>query len=1149
MASSSSNAGKILKRANPSTIHDKFLVGYQGWFTCAGDGEPVGPGHHGWLHWFNQPIPDGGRPNTDCWPDVSSYSPSELYMAPGLKTKTGDPLFLFSSRNAKTVQRHFHWMAEHGVDGAFLQRFAGQCDLELGNEGVMRIRDEVGDRVREAAEREGRVFAIMYDVSGVKPDRIQRILERDWIHLVRNKGVLDSPNYLKERGKPVVALWGFGFDNAGHTPALVRAITQFFRNTTPGGVYIMGGAPAHWRTAESDADRNPEFLDVWLNEFDAISPWTVGRYRTEQDADNFAETKTKGDVELIKRRNEEGTTRRIDYIPVVLPGGSGYNLSEGKWGFNDIKRNGGRFLWKQIHNARRLGVRTIYGAMWDEYDEGTAFMPIVDHKRLLPASDKFPFLALDEDGYDIPSDWYMRICGFAAEGLRNERRIHETFPSKELQDYWSSRPRYEELDPKSKDFVSGSNMSGNSGGASSSSAAVGEESGDGQTYQEWLSAQKEEKEDAPPPPYSLEADEEANSTPPQASAGVTPVALVAAAVPPPVAALVETPPVMHSHPAASSIAQNPAAALHPVNASAYPGYGEHPQSYPGVISPTGTSSPHPYQDHAAAQPSINANTHPQYGGPSTQGYPGAVASPVAPGNFHQQQDPVTALTNDFGHQSISGGPSAPLGGRMSTPPMSTRPAISDQAPYGTNAAFYPGQPPRPISQQGSRPSQALRPTSQYGSQSQGGYHPAAVSTAVSAATPSPIQETSTPGGWPQTSQSQQWPPAEWNVSAAAAPPLQHPSYSGPAHSAHGPAAAYGGASLSRPQTFTASSYGTGGAPLRPHASVTGSSVGPRPQSRPSTATSQVSPSGQYTPPNAEQFGSSIYPAVNTHNLPNYATKPYSQSTPSTYTPTTTNKPPFQGHGAPNFPNTSYAPPVSTYAGQTGSAYSGQAASPYPSQGSNFPWSGGPPHLSPPHSPPGGATSFPGQSTYPGQGPSRPYNPAQGSHYAGSGPSFPSNPMSSHPQSSVPTSHQLSNSSPSTGPPHFPQGPPGGDGAYFSNMPSNPSSHHSSPTFPGQHGTSPYHGPSYPQSSMPSAGAWMPGGGPSPPAMPPRPPAGSSAKPPGPSFPMASTTGQQALGFALSAVDKVAGRKTRDQLESGVGSLAQTGSKLFNKFTK
>jgi len=57
--------------------------------------------------------------------------------------------------------RHFHWMAEYGVDGAFLQRFASETDIEAGSEGIRRIRDEVCDRVREAAEKEGRVFALM----------------------------------------------------------------------------------------------------------------------------------------------------------------------------------------------------------------------------------------------------------------------------------------------------------------------------------------------------------------------------------------------------------------------------------------------------------------------------------------------------------------------------------------------------------------------------------------------------------------------------------------------------------------------------------------------------------------------------------------------------------------------------------------------------------------------------------------------------------------------------------------------------------------------------------------------------------------------------------------------------------------------------
>jgi len=114
---------------------------------------------------------------------------------------------------------------------------------------------------------------------------------------------------------------GFGFNEAGHTPSLLRDIIVSFRNVTPGGAYIMAGVPAYWRTSEGDADRNPEFLTVWLNEVDAISPWTIGRYSSEHEADLFAENRMKGDSELLKKRADEGF-RKVDYVPVVFPGGS-----------------------------------------------------------------------------------------------------------------------------------------------------------------------------------------------------------------------------------------------------------------------------------------------------------------------------------------------------------------------------------------------------------------------------------------------------------------------------------------------------------------------------------------------------------------------------------------------------------------------------------------------------------------------------------------------------------------------------------------------------------------------------------------------------------------------------------------------------------
>lgn len=493
--------GRILKRANPKTIQDKFLVGYQGWFTCNGDGEPMDRNHHGWLHWFDKPISDGGHPNTDLWPDVSEYSPSELFPAPDLQNADGEPVFLFSSRNSKTVRRHFHWMALHGVDGAFLQRFASQCDVEAGSAAIRKIRDEVGDCVREAAEAEGRVFAIMYDVSGVHPDKIQRVLEQDWTHLIRDKCVLDSPNYLREKGKPVIALWGFGFNHRNHSPQVVRSIANFFRSSTPGGAYLMAGVPGHWRTSTSDSDPDPEFLRVWTEDFDALSPWTIGRYGNEEEAERWGNEKFKQDFDFLKRRGDEGG-KRVDYIPVVLPGGSGYNLSRGQWGLNGIKRNGGHFLWKQIYAARHVGVRIIYGAMWDEYDEGTAFMPVVSSSKQLPVHSQFDFLALDADGHSLPSDWYMRIAGFAAESLHGDHMLHESFPVKELQDYWATRPRYEETTPAKEET---------------------EQLNEAQrAYHDWAAQGEGAVVDEAPPPYMLEDEMQSPQTSSVQNTGLVP---------------------------------------------------------------------------------------------------------------------------------------------------------------------------------------------------------------------------------------------------------------------------------------------------------------------------------------------------------------------------------------------------------------------------------------------------------------------------------------------------------------------------------------------------------------------------------------------------------------------------------------------------
>ena len=58
-------------------------------------------------------------------------------------------------------------------------------------------------------------------------------------------------------------------------------------------------------------------------------------------------------------------------MPVIFPGFSWHNL-KATLPLNQIPRNGGTFYWRQVYNAISAGCTMLYGAMFDEVDEGTA---------------------------------------------------------------------------------------------------------------------------------------------------------------------------------------------------------------------------------------------------------------------------------------------------------------------------------------------------------------------------------------------------------------------------------------------------------------------------------------------------------------------------------------------------------------------------------------------------------------------------------------------------------------------------------------------------------------------------------------------------------------------------------------------------------
>ena len=68
----------------------------------------------------------------------------------------------------------------------------------------------------------------------------------------------------------------------------------------------------------------------------------------------------------------------------------------------------------------------IYGAMFDEVDEGTAMYKLAPTAAQLPAQGTF--VPLNIDGYNLGSDWYLRLADQAGKMLRGEIPLQSQIP-------------------------------------------------------------------------------------------------------------------------------------------------------------------------------------------------------------------------------------------------------------------------------------------------------------------------------------------------------------------------------------------------------------------------------------------------------------------------------------------------------------------------------------------------------------------------------------------------------------------------------------------------------------------------------------------------------------------------------------------------
>ncbi len=284
-----------------STMNGKILWGYQGWFSRPADNLQ-------WRAWGNWTSDDTATPESiafDMWPDNSELDPDEL--APtSFVGADGKPMSLYSNYPKKTTMRHFQWMQDYGIDGVFLQRF---LQVIIAPQGLA-LRDQVTSNSMAGAEEYGRVIAVMYDLGGIGIGEVLSVVQKDWPHLVDDLQVTQSSRYLRHKGKPVVAFWGYpdAWD-AQSKPAAVqdaKNVIHYLKNN-PDPKYratvMLGLTTTTWQLDD------PDWRSV-IDMADVVNPWPLGAYNGIAGADEYKK--------IVASDAAQAKAQGIDYMPVGL---------------------------------------------------------------------------------------------------------------------------------------------------------------------------------------------------------------------------------------------------------------------------------------------------------------------------------------------------------------------------------------------------------------------------------------------------------------------------------------------------------------------------------------------------------------------------------------------------------------------------------------------------------------------------------------------------------------------------------------------------------------------------------------------------------------------------------------------------------------
>jgi hypothetical protein len=371
-----------------STVLNKLVCGYQGWYGAPGDTDNVY-----WSHWSGNPsVLLTSTLQIDPWPDMAETTAPEQFAAPGFTNSGGGQTALFSSDMQRTVLRHFQWMEAWGIDGVAAQRFLVSS--------ASPSYDRVLTYIRQAANQTGRVYYVQYDMSGEAEADITPTMSADWTYLVDTLRITSDPSYLHQNGLPVVGV--FGFYPARFSSATGQAVINIFSATGPTPAYFAGSGDWTWRTSWA-----ADWLAM-LYTMGSWQPWNTGNMTSPlgtTSPPNYANTSYwAADKAQLAAHN-------VLYVPQVYPGLSSVNRDALAAGDNMPRLQGG-VLWAQFAAAYALGAQSVYLGMFDEFSEGTQIAKTSNAPPTQPA------WSITNEG--LPSDCYLCFTSLGSKMLKGQ---------------------------------------------------------------------------------------------------------------------------------------------------------------------------------------------------------------------------------------------------------------------------------------------------------------------------------------------------------------------------------------------------------------------------------------------------------------------------------------------------------------------------------------------------------------------------------------------------------------------------------------------------------------------------------------------------------------------------------------------------------